>query len=347
MFLVFWGIGDLKRIVLISSFFAGFSGFAFAEVKQIGTVFYDRDARVAAIFDEVTTDTPNDFRKVLAVNPRLDTLILDSPGGVVASAVEIALEVHERGLSTYIPAEATCASACSIVFFAGDHRQADGELGVHQMSGGSPDTQDIGAVQYVVAVILDAFEEFDVHRDVSRRMLTTPAEGMYFFSSSEKTALGINRPKRSSGDATEPGQSTEQFSFYPADNYISSSDQVSYPDFAGRDRNARYYRTRIREGLSKGANFAGHYSLIEIGCGTSCRFAYVVDALTGEVFSFPYGGEENYQLDLLFNIDSKLVKATWQTFDEKSCTHQDLLWTGKKFEVLNETKIPLTDFYCG
>ena len=41
--------------------------------------------------------------------------------------------------------------------------------------------------------------------------------------------------------------------------------QATLPDFSGRDAWAGNYRTRIVEGLRKGPNFAGHYSLIEIG----------------------------------------------------------------------------------
>src|SRR5947209_980567 len=32
----------------------------------------------------------------------------------------------------------------------------------------------------------------------------------------------------------------------------------------------REYRTRIREGATAGPNFAGHYTVIIIGCGTEC-----------------------------------------------------------------------------
>jgi hypothetical protein len=61
------------------------------------------------------------------------------------------------------------------------------------------------------------------------------------------------------------------------------------------------YRTRIRDGLtnpdgafrgseyvhSKGPNFAGHYFVLNWGCGTGCLMMVVVDALTGHVYPPP------------------------------------------------------------
>ena len=118
---------------------------------------------------------------------------------------------------------------------------------------------------------------------------------------------------------------------------------ITLPDFSGRDAWAGNHRTRIVEGLRKGPNFAGHYSLIEIGCGTSCLFAYLADARSGQVFSFPYGGEEQYELSLRYGLDSSRLTATWMR-DEASCIRQDLEFNGTEFIVLGETNIPRQDF---
>ena len=49
---------------------------------------------------------------------------------------------------------------------------------------------------------------------------------------------------------------------------------------------ARRYRTVLLKGVRRGPNFAGHYTVIAWGCGTSCIQFAIVDALTGKVF-FP------------------------------------------------------------
>lgn len=64
---------------------------------------------------------------------------------------------------------------------------------------------------------------------------------------------------------------------------------------------AKRYRTRIREGVtkdyganrgyeyvrSKGPNFAGHYFVVNWGCGTGCLMMVIVDAVTGQVYPPP------------------------------------------------------------
>jgi ankyrin repeat protein len=47
---------------------------------------------------------------------------------------------------------------------------------------------------------------------------------------------------------------------------------------------AREYRTRLGEGAKKRPNFAGHYTVIDWGCGSNCQSIAIVDALTGKVY---------------------------------------------------------------
>ena len=46
----------------------------------------------------------------------------------------------------------------------------------------------------------------------------------------------------------------------------------------------RAFRTRIREGAAGGPNFAGHYTIVEWGCGAGCVSIATVDAKTGTVY---------------------------------------------------------------
>jgi hypothetical protein len=50
---------------------------------------------------------------------------------------------------------------------------------------------------------------------------------------------------------------------------------------------ARAYRTRLREGAKKPPNFAGHYVLVDWGCGTQCTVYMMVDVRNGRVFDAP------------------------------------------------------------
>jgi hypothetical protein len=55
-----------------------------------------------------------------------------------------------------------------------------------------------------------------------------------------------------------------------------------------RSRRARLFRTTLRQGAAAGPNFAGRYTIVGWGCGTSCISFAIVDAKTGRVF-FPPG----------------------------------------------------------
>jgi hypothetical protein len=71
----------------------------------------------------------------------------------------------------------------------------------------------------------------------------------------------------------------------------------------------RLYRTRIRNGVSKGdgveregkeqpgPNFAGHFIVITWGCGSPCIMMAIVDALTGRVYGPPMG--DGFQMSWL------------------------------------------------
>ncbi|MET0394771.1 MAG: hypothetical protein ABW019_16620 [Chitinophagaceae bacterium] len=66
---------------------------------------------------------------------------------------------------------------------------------------------------------------------------------------------------------------------------------------------ARYYRTRIREGYREDSvNFAGHYTLVIWGCGAPCQAAVIIDRQTGKIYDVPTasGGYE-------FRVDSRLL----------------------------------------
>jgi hypothetical protein len=68
---------------------------------------------------------------------------------------------------------------------------------------------------------------------------------------------------------------------------------------------ARTYRTVIREGAKAGVNFAGHYTVVTIGCGTSCIRAVVIDRMTGKVQFTPVGPG----LGVAIRVDSALLIA--------------------------------------
>ena len=99
--------------------------------------------------------------------------------------------IFDKRLRVFIPSKALCASACSYMFFGGNERLSEGELGVHQFAS-SDKTQTANAVktqaqsQFTVSEIIGFLNEFDTPRFVLERMFED--REMYWFND-EETAL--------------------------------------------------------------------------------------------------------------------------------------------------------------
>jgi hypothetical protein len=64
------------------------------------------------------------------------TVITTGPGGAVGAALNIGTETRNRGWSTLVPADTSCASACSMIWLAGTQRMlgANARIGFHAMA---------------------------------------------------------------------------------------------------------------------------------------------------------------------------------------------------------------------
>jgi hypothetical protein len=109
---------------------------------------------------------------------------------------------------------------------------------------------------------------------------------------------------------------TPRFENYSADVYAGKPAPLNLRSH----RLARMYRTSIREQLrEEGINFAGHYTLAVMGCGTGCSISAIIDARNGHAY-FPRVfegwtsviGEYQFQEgeDIrTFKANSRLIKA--------------------------------------
>lgn len=127
----------------------------------------------------------------------------------------------------------------------------------------------------------------------------------------------------------------------PGDFAVSStySGKTKLPDFKGRDRDYNNFRTRIRDGMKGGANFAGQYSVIQIGCGTGCTFVIVANNRTGKPSSFPRGGEDNMYLSLSFRKSSRLLAAQWADYSTSKCYLEHFEFTRESWNPLSRIEL--------
>lgn len=118
------------------------------------------------------------------------------------------------------------------------------------------------------------------------------------------------------------------------------------PDFRKRDRAYNHFRTRIREGMKAGPNFAGRYSVIQIGCGTGCSFAFIGDNRTGRVADFPRGGEANMYMQLDYRLGSRLMAAQWADHSAGRCHVEFFEFNAEKWTALGRRDVgPLDACY--
>jgi hypothetical protein len=102
------------------------------------------DIRFASVRDGVAAITlqgeidPGDddvFGSVARTVPRDATVVvlLASPGGNLLSALGIGTLIHASGMMTFVPDDATCASACGLIWLAGRTRliSSSGRVGLH------------------------------------------------------------------------------------------------------------------------------------------------------------------------------------------------------------------------
>ena len=141
-----------------------------------------------------------DFRKALRKHT-IKRIVLSSPGGNVWEALNIAAIIHDNKIDTYVPDlgnNTGCYSACAFLFFAGNGRHSEGNLGVHQFGNYRSDPSETSqtaatqqATQYTVSEVIGYLNLFEVPDFVYEVMFQS--RSMYVFSQKELDLLERNK----------------------------------------------------------------------------------------------------------------------------------------------------------
>lgn len=123
------------------------------------------------------------------------------------------------------------------------------------------------------------------------------------------------------------------------------------PDFSGGQADFGFMQTRITNAMLEGPNFAGHYTLLTVGCGTQCAIGYVADNKTGAVYDFPYGGEENSQMQLEYGLSSNQVLVSFKSVStadggDDLCVAKRLRFQEGRFVEEQSKQRITTDMFC-
>ena len=81
-----------------------------------------KDQKMILITGPIDASTATKFKSLLTND--INTVAISSPGGEIISAIDIANEIYQQGIDTFIPSEGGCFSGCTIIFQAGKRRIA-------------------------------------------------------------------------------------------------------------------------------------------------------------------------------------------------------------------------------
>jgi len=152
------------------------------------------DGTAAIITGEIDFALYAALEQVLADNPDLQEVRLDSVGGAIHAARGLARLVRENGLNTSVQRD--CFSACTLVFIAGQSRQLapQAQLGFHSYAARldtSTGKISLGSTDKEQARDRAAFTAAGVSDSFVAQMFDAPHEGLWKPSIEELRAAGV------------------------------------------------------------------------------------------------------------------------------------------------------------
>jgi len=228
-------------------------------------------------------------------------IILNSDGGSIDAAIKIGQAIRLKGFGTFVADGAICASACGLVWLAGQPRfmTEHPQIGFHaayDMTDGTP--REKGAPNAVIGAYLGAL---GLSQRVILYVTTAPPDGMQWLSLEDASSLGIEIRRLDSsigGPSEEPAPApglapvtpemlvsgeVPQFLEYPAE--AAEVGRRAPADLSSPE--AWMFRTRLRNAAKQEPNFAGQHVLASWGCGSTCVTGAAVNLATGQVTFLP------------------------------------------------------------
>jgi hypothetical protein len=239
---------------------------------------------------------------------RVSTLYLNSPGGSLLEAIEIAKAVTLQDISTVVADASQCASACFVVFAAGLKKSAGygAKIGVHGVSEDGRDTPAARSATVSMARLVSGVA--NVPHSVVGRMVLTPPDQMAWLTPDELRSMNVTLtskpPQPAAGVERSPARTTA-----PPDG-VAKPGGESWPEFAAK------VEARSREQL--GPNYRTRKCDQKLGlCIVSFGYRSDDGTLTVvQIFEYPDG-----------RIQDRLVCKNNAKDDNRTCTSWD---TGKK-----------------
>ncbi len=133
--------------------------------------------------------------------PRVEALLLQSPGGSVRDALDLGRHLRASGIGTEVLSGEICYSACPYVFVGGKTREAvaSASIGVHQHYFGEntflPAFVAVEDIQRGQGEVMTYLDDMGIDPLVMRHALATPSDEIYILLPEELERYGFLTPK--------------------------------------------------------------------------------------------------------------------------------------------------------
>ena len=190
----------LRFSIAISTALVASPGYA-ATIHGVGTSFDGSDMIV--VTGVIENGDAEKFRDVAATSRRA-VVVLESQGGAVGPALEMGRTIRLKGFATHVETDKLCASACALIWLAGNPRQiVDGaKVGFHAsyvVTDGRPIEKGVGN-----ALIGAYLNQIGLSQDAVIFVTSAPPEGMEWLTVEKAERIGVAltlvKSKVSAGD---------------------------------------------------------------------------------------------------------------------------------------------------
>lgn len=140
------------------------------------------DNATLQIHGALTQGSAAQFARILKQHPQARTVVLDSAGGSIGEALDIADMIREARLNTYV--ERSCLSACTLILLAGTDRAAspNARIGFHRPTFVGATSGDLPTLNSVARSLYD---EAGVAPTFTDRTFDTSPSDMWYPTNSE------------------------------------------------------------------------------------------------------------------------------------------------------------------
>ncbi|MBM0104705.1 ATP-dependent Clp protease proteolytic subunit [Steroidobacter sp. S1-65] len=159
--------------------------FNYDSLKRVNATL-SADGTILTLQGTIGTGSYEYVHQVLGAAPEVRTIVLDSQGGRIREAEQLAEMVRDRGLDTYV--EGQCASACTYLFLAGKDRAAtpNAKIGFHRPSFAGTSDYQAGLTK-----MLAYYRTAGISEPFLDRIRNTKSEQMWYPSRDELIDNGV------------------------------------------------------------------------------------------------------------------------------------------------------------